>query len=122
MRINFAIIYYILLYALISSIGLYLIKKQLNTVTDINLRTSIALLRNFEFLFGFLMYLGGFVYWFVILHKFNLSLAFPIAATSLMIMTTLFSVFFLKEQLAYYNWVGFALMMIGIMLVSYRKG
>jgi multidrug transporter EmrE-like cation transporter len=120
MRVNLSIIYNALFYSLISSSGLYLIKRELNTVVKINLQTGLGLFRNSEFVIGFILYLVGFVYWFIILHKFNLSLAFPVAATSLMIMTTLLSVFCLREHLISYNWLGLMLMVIGIFLCSLR--
>jgi uncharacterized membrane protein len=121
MKVNLSIIYNALLYSLISSSGLYLIKRQLNTVVKINLQTGLGLFKNSEFVIGFMLYLVGFVYWFIILHKFNLSLAFPVAATSLMIMTTLLSVFCLGEHLISYNWLGLMLMVIGILLCSLRS-
>jgi multidrug transporter EmrE-like cation transporter len=120
MRSDSSIIYNVLLYALISSIGLWLVKKQLNTFSYLNLKTIVALARNPEFIIGFLMYLAGFIYWFAILHRFNLSLAFPMASSSLIILTTLFSVVFLKEELMPWNWFGLVLIISGIILSSYR--
>jgi uncharacterized membrane protein len=109
------------MYVVISSTGLCLIKNRLNNVAILNIKSLIILLSDKLFLIGFSLYLLGFLYWFVILQKYNLSLAFPVAASSLIVLTILLSHFFLEENLSFYNWLGVGLVITGILLISLRQ-
>ena len=70
-----------------------------------------------EFFFGFGLYGAGAILWMVILRLLPLSLAFPVAAGSLVIGTMLTGVFFLSEQVSPGHLLGAFLVIAGITLM-----
>ncbi len=97
----------IAIYTLISAFGLYKIKAA-DGVQDIFLWLGAA------------AYGTGFLIWMLILRKYDLSIAFPIAAGSLIITTQAVSYLFLKETLSTAHLVGVALIIAGITIVYAR--
>jgi multidrug transporter EmrE-like cation transporter len=95
------------LYAAISAYGLYLIK---DAPTLISLRA----------LAGGLLYGGGFCIWIAMLRFFPLSIAFPIAAGSLILATHLIARFYLAETVLVSQTIGIGLIVAGIFLVSMK--
>ncbi len=59
---------------------------------------------------------GGFLCWLLCLTRLNLSYAYPIACTSVFLVT-LFSVLFLNETITLRIWAGTALIVAGIFLL-----
>ena len=97
----------ITIYTLISAFGLYKIKAA-DGVQDIVMWLGAA------------AYGTGFLLWLLILRKYALSIAFPIAAGSLIIATQAVSYLFLKETLSTTHLVGVALIVAGITVVFAR--
>jgi multidrug transporter EmrE-like cation transporter len=97
----------ITIYTLISAFGLYKIKAA-DGVYDIVMWLGAA------------AYGAGFLLWLVILRKYALSIAFPIAAGSLIIATQAVSYLFLKETLSTAHLAGVALIIAGITIVFAR--
>jgi multidrug transporter EmrE-like cation transporter len=95
------------LYAAISAYGLYLIK---DAPTLLSLRALV----------GGIFYGGGFLIWIVILRVFPLTMAFPIAAGSLIVATQLIARFYLAETIVTSQTIGIGLIVVGIFLVSLR--
>ncbi len=99
----------ILLYvtqAFISSTGLYLLK-----ISKVGF--------NFYFFMGFILYAIGFLIWIYILKLNELSVAFPIASSLLIIGTQIIGVLFLRESFNSAKLVGLFLIIIGI-IILYR--
>ena len=94
----------IAIYALISAYGLYRIKAATEIVS-------------FGFLIGCILYGSGFLIWIYILRILPLSVAFPLAAGSLLIATQLFGVLLLKEPVPIAHVAGVVLILIGVGLV-----
>ena len=92
-------------YVAMSCYGLYLIKAAPGWKTLV-------------FAFGFALYAAGAVLWLVILRLMPLSLAFPIAAGSLVIGTLLTGVLFLDETVTTLHAVGAMLILVGITLIA----
>lgn len=97
----------ITVYTLISAFGLYKIKAA-EGMHDIVMWIGAA------------AYGAGFLIWLLILRKYDLSIAFPIAAGSLIIATQAISYVFLKETLSPVHLVGVMLIVTGIALVFSR--
>jgi len=75
-----------------------------------------ALFSNWKLILGFSMYLLASLIYIVVLKHGNLSLIYPIIATSY-IWVALFSVYFLHEHFPAYRWIGIALIVAGIIIV-----
>jgi multidrug transporter EmrE-like cation transporter len=96
-----------IVYAAISAYGLYLIK---DAATLLSTRTLI----------GGLLYGGGFCIWIAMLRAFPLSIAFPVAAGSLIVATHLIGRFYLAEPVTIAQTAGVALIIAGIVVVFLR--
>jgi multidrug transporter EmrE-like cation transporter len=94
-----------LIYVVTSCSGLYLIKAADNWKTP-------------SFLIGFTLYGIGALMWMGILRLFPLSFAFPIAAGSLVIGTTITGVFLLHETVSIWHLSGAFLIIFGITLIA----
>jgi multidrug transporter EmrE-like cation transporter len=96
------------IYVFTSCFGLYLIKAAEGWKAP-------------SFIIGFVLYAAGAVIWMAILRLMPLSLAFPIAAGSLMIGTTLIGVFFLSENVTFWHIAGTLMIIIGIVLIATNR-
>ncbi|MEH6825881.1 MAG: hypothetical protein V7629_18455 [Motiliproteus sp.] len=95
----------VIIYAIISSIGLYLLKASHSV-------------QSLGFAFGFFFYGSGFIIWLYILRAYPLSMAFPAAAGAMIIATQIAGVVFLKETIQMPVIVGSVLIFFGILLIS----
>jgi multidrug transporter EmrE-like cation transporter len=91
-------------YAFISSFGLYKIKLSHLTFST-------------DFLLGGICYASGFLIWLLLLKTHPLSVAFPLAASSLIISTQLFGYFLLGENMSLNKMIGLTIIMIGIVVL-----
>lgn len=95
----------LVIYALTSCLGLYLMKAAEAVKSQI-------------FLLGLILYVVGAAIWMVILRLLPLSLAFPIAAGVLVIGTMLTGAVFLSENVTAWQIAGAAMIMAGIALMA----
>lgn len=102
-----ALVVVTLIYAAVSAFGLYLIKD------------ASALLSTRAFA-GLALYGSGFCIWIVMLRYFPLSVAFPVAAGSLIIATHLVARFYLAETVTVAQTAGMAVIVAGMFLVFLR--
>lgn len=94
-----------LTYVITSCYGLYLIKAAESWKT-------------FSFILGALLYCAGAAMWMVILRLMPLSLAFPIAAGSLVIGTLMVGGLVLRETISAWHMFGAAMIVIGISIIA----
>ncbi len=75
---------------------------------------------NFYVIAGVIFYGLATIIFILILKKADLSLLYPVVATSY-IWVALMSIFILKEQLIWTNWIGFLLIIGGVSLTSIKR-
>lgn len=92
------------LYVLVSSFGLFKLK-------------SASGILSLDFLLGFTLYGLGFLIWYYVLTRLPLSVAFPIAAGSLVIGTQAVGYLFLGETIHMAHAGGIVLILGGIFLI-----
>lgn len=97
-----------LIYVVTSCLGLYLVKAAEYWKTPV-------------FAVGFVLYGAGALMWMVILRLMPLSVAFPIAAGSLIIGTLLTGVLFLNEKVSIVHIAGSLLILTGIVLIAINR-
>lgn len=102
-----ALVLVTVVYAAISAYGLYLIK---DAPTLVSTRALI----------GGLLYGGGFCVWLAMLRVFPLSVAFPVAAGSLIVATHVIARIFLAETVSATQTFGVGMILVGIFLVFMR--
>lgn len=95
----------LVIYALTSCLGLYLIKVA-------------EAVKSQTFLLGLILYVVGAAIWMIILRLLPLSLAFPIAAGVLVIGTMLTGAVFLSENVTAWQIAGAVMIMAGITLMA----
>lgn len=95
------------LYVVISSFGLYKLKSASGILSP-------------EFAIGFASYGFGFLVWYYILTRLPLSIAFPIAAGSLIVATQIVGHEFLGEKIGFVHAGGIGLILVGIALIHIK--
>lgn len=63
----------------------------------------------------------GYVAWLFVLSKEKLSVAFAISGSTLYLLTALASWYFFDERLTAWQWLGFALISVGVILVTTQQ-
>ena len=96
------------IYVLISAYGLYYIKISSNW-------------NSVNFIWGMILYGTGFLIWLYILKRYPLSIAFPIAASSLIIATQFFGIILLKESIYLNKIIGITFIIMGILLLNLNR-
>jgi drug/metabolite transporter (DMT)-like permease len=77
----------------------------------------IELIKNWQLWVGLTLYGLATILFLFALSKENLSILYPLIASSY-IWVTIFSVWFLHETFVVYKWIGIALIMIGITIIT----
>jgi len=108
-----------LLYAAFSGGGLIILKLVL-TGKELKISTLAALLLDFKFILGFIFYAIGFALWMIILSKFKLNIAFPIAMSLFFIVSSLGSYFLLNEEFSFKLIIGIIFCLVGIIIINVR--
>lgn len=106
-------------YALCSGSGLVILKMAMNDKSS----QSISLIRAFfqvKFIIGFMLYASGFLLWMLILSKYKLNVAFPVAISLFFIVSGLGSYFVIKESVSTLQIIGTLLCLAGILLIHLR--
>lgn len=111
----------ILLYSVIGSSGMVLIRlgginSNLQLING-NINISI----NIIFILGFLLYFISFFLWLIILQKFKLTYISPITYGITFIITSILSYFLLNEAICGTQYLGVALIIIGVCIISFSK-
>lgn len=104
---------------MVSNIGLIILFVALHAFGLFKLKASNGQI-GVDFGLGFVCYGAGFLIWYVILTRLPLSIAFPVAAGSLIVATQLVGRFLLDEQLHLVNFSGVGLILVGIVLIFSR--
>ena len=98
----------ILLYLLVSNLGLFLIKSNMDRVTLLGA-------------VGFAAYVAGFLIWLVVLKRLPLSIAFPVMSGALVLTTQFVGKYALKESLDLMQWIGVGCVLLGITIIFSRS-
>lgn len=98
----------IVIYTILSSSGLFFLKKSQLVVDSV-------------FLYGFVLYLGGFVLWLYILKNYPLSIAFPVASSGIILATQLIGFLFFEEPITTLKVTGISMIIIGIIILHWNN-
>ena len=107
---------YALLSVLINATAQIVLKK----ATQVNMGTAIHVLKNpFLYLTGAL-YVSSIVLWFLALSKLSLTVAYPMQALGY-VLVSLAAIAIFKENMSYGNWIGIALILLGVFFTGFGK-
>ena len=111
-------IVFIGIYALLSSLGLALLRREFSAVAG---ESVLTLLFHPWFWVGGVLYGVGFLMWLFLLSKHDLSFIFPIAAGSLVVATMVLGALFLKETIPPLRLIAAGVIIVGIVLANIKK-
>lgn len=111
----------ILVYAVIGSLGMVLIRLGGINSTLLFAKNSINMSINIVFIIGFLLYLVSFSLCLIIIQKFNLTYFSPISYGITFVITAICSYFLLGEVISKIQYVGAFIIIIGVIIISLSK-
>ena len=118
-----SLIFLILLYLLLSTAGLMLIKIGFNQFSfeTYHLEEYRRFLKyayhHPEFIFGFILYILSFISWLIILSKKQLTFIFPIVTGLAYATIIITSILFLREEINLFKLIGILLIGVGILFI-----
>lgn len=86
----------------------------------VDLRFFNLALTSWPVLAGLILSAAGFIFWLVILSRFDLSYSYLLASLTFALVIVASAVFF-KEEISPLRWVGAALIILGVLLVSQTR-
>ena len=117
-HINWTIVLFVTIASLIGAVGALFLKKGSK---DFNIRVRIRfiseVLHNKSLLGGILLYVLSTVFFMMALRLGELSVVYPLTSLTY-IFTTLLSMYFLKEHVNWYKWLGIACIIAGVIMVK----
>mgnify|MGYP000067049608 CR=1 FL=1 len=93
--------------------------EEISFTTDF-LKIFISLLKSIPILFGAFLYVVSTLLWFIVLKSAQFSKVYPILATSYILGMFAATIVF-HEKVSMVNWVGGALIIIGIVLATWQN-
>ncbi len=106
------------IYTIASSVGLVVVKSTLPTLQLVPLPGSLLTSAFLQFTCGFVLYVVSFGVWIVILARFPLSMAYPVAIGLTMAGSAVAAVFVLNEAFGAFKLFGFILIFGGTVMLS----
>ncbi len=106
------------IYTIVSSVGLVVVKSTLPTLQLVPLPGSLLTSAFLQFTCGFVLYVVSFGVWIVILARFPLSMAYPVAIGLTMAGSAVAAVFVLNEAFGAFKLFGFILIFGGTVMLS----
>ncbi len=106
------------IYTIASSVGLVVVKSTLPTLQLVPLPGSLLTPAFLQFTCGFVLYVVSFGVWIVILARFPLSMAYPVAIGLTMAGSAVAAVFVLNEAFGAFKLFGFILIFGGTVMLS----
>lgn len=110
-----------LIYAVIGSLGMVLIRMGGINSNFIFFQGNINISVSNILLIGFMLYFISFFLWIIILQKFNLTYISPISYGITFIATSIFSNILLHETIYGKQYIGVILIIIGVIIISCSK-
>lgn len=112
----------LLIYVIMSSLGLTLIK--LGTANDFSLkleRSGLQFQINYVLIAGMCIYVISFLLSMMVMKKMDLSVFYPISAGLIYVLICIISIFFLKEKVSVNQLLGMGFILVGIVVMNLRK-
>ena len=112
MQVKLSLILLVAFCALLGALGQLFLKLGSSSLSF----DFYSLITNWKLLLGLFLYGVGAVLFIIALKYGNLSILYPIIATSY-IWVSIFSVLFLKENFPYFKWLGITFILLGVIII-----
>lgn len=113
-------IFITILYLIFTTSGLTLMKLGGDSI-KISLTNFLGFRIGYLTLLGFILYAISFLLWQKLLTMFELSQIVPIVTAIVQIIVFIIGILIFKEKINLYNVIGIVVLLIGILLLSYKK-
>lgn len=111
-----------ILYVVCTVAGLILYKYGANKEFGIMFSNgSLSIKINIISIIGLILYLISFILYIVILPKFDVTYILPIVSTATSILIFVSSIMFLNEPSNIVKWIGFVIMIVGVVIVNFSN-
>ncbi len=107
-------------YIILTTSGLFCMKSGGNSLS-IALKNGINFKIGYVTALGFLLYIGSFLLWQKLLATYDLSYIVPITTGIVQVIIIIFGYFIFKENISLVNFIGIALVIIGVILISIKR-
>jgi uncharacterized membrane protein len=117
-NINWTMLLFILMATVFGAVGALFLKigsKQFRIF--ISRKFILEILKNYSLLFGVLLYGISTIFFILALRIGELSVVYPLTSITYIFITIL-SVYFLKEKMNQYKWLGILFIIVGVILVK----
>lgn len=112
----------IMIYAICSALGLFLLKTSVSNGTAIRIKQGILSMDlNLMFFIGLMFYIMSFLLSLVAMSKMQLSFFYPLAIGLTYLAITALSATVLKETMMIKEWIGSIIILVGVLLITWRK-
>jgi len=112
----------IIIYLILSTAGVLLIKIGLNLLSNKSeVNYFINVIRNRYLIFGIILYILSFATWLFILSDIKLTIIYPTIIGLSILLITIGSIIFLKETIGLYQGIGIGLLIVAINMILYGK-
>ena len=110
----------IIIYAIVSVTGLTLVKLGSSTPLSVSLQQS-----GFSFgvgwVLGLILYILSFLIYMTLIAKNNLTYITPVSSAVVYILTMVVALCIFKEQVTPVQWIGWCLILVGVVLMNVKK-
>jgi len=111
----------LIFYIVLSAAGLVLIKMG-RTDTTIAIKDNLFTASvNLKLLLGLMAYICSFLLFVFLTGKFDLSYLFPVASSTIIVLTAVIGAVVLGEKLTAYSIAGIALISIGVIVINLKR-
>ena len=107
-----------ILYVAMSASGLLLIKMGADGGSLTTLNGILNIQISFKLVLGLIIYVCSFILSIIVMSRMKLSVFYPIGAGSILVLTCLLGVFFLREQLGLSQIIGILLVLCGVIVIN----
>lgn len=112
----------VIIYAIISVSGLTLVKLGSSSPLSLSIgQGGFSLGVGWVTLLGLVLYIVSFLIYMTLIAKNNLTYITPVATAVVYILTMAVSLFVLKEQITPMQWIGWCLILVGVVLMNIKK-
>ena len=108
------------IYALLSVTGLLLIKVGTSDTSVVIQDGLFNMQASPKFIIGLIIYICSFIISIYVIKHMKLSIFYPVATGTILLLTCILSVYFLKESVGTFQIIGMALILCGIVFINIR--
>lgn len=109
----------IVIYMMLSTFGLIMIKTGTATTTFSMNLIGFTMSLDWKLLIGFFSYILSFLFWMIVISKYDLSYIYPIVTAILFVVVMVSSAIFLKESISTKQIISVIIILVGVAIAKF---